>query len=493
MAAELGDYVRGRVGTELNRKYRLERLIGAGGMAAVYQAVHRNGNRVAIKVLHPFLSVDGDLRSRFLREGYVANKVNHRGAVRVLDDDAAEDGSVFLVMELLVGETLDARATRMGGRLALREVWELGCQLLEVLAAAHDQGVVHRDIKPDNVFLTDENCLKVLDFGIARIREGQTTQMTMTGRTIGTPAFMPPEQALGRSRQIDGRTDLWAAAATLFTLASGHYVHEAETVEEMLIHSGSRPARSLGAVTSEVPAAVVAVIDRALAFDRELRWPDARAMAAALDRAFRGAASSPPIAPTVLDASLGAPTVLPRTEPMRSDAAAPAFAVSTTGGVAGPTQDEAALTPAGIPRRRQVVPVIAAVLLLGTLCGGGVALFFVRQGEAPAAADPAPSSSHASASLAPTPAAPPPAPIAVAPSGIAVPPVPPAVTLAATTTGSTSTGPAPAAAEPVAPRRVSASVPLRAAKPEEATPKPNCDVPFYVDRQGIQRIRPECK
>src|SRR5215472_303700 len=100
MLDDLNDYARSRVGTSLTKKYRLERLIGIGGMATVYEAAHRNGLRVAIKILHPHLSLNADLRSRFLREGYVANKVKHRGAVRVLDDDAAADGAVFLVMEL---------------------------------------------------------------------------------------------------------------------------------------------------------------------------------------------------------------------------------------------------------------------------------------------------------------------------------------------------------------------------------------------------------
>src|SRR5258708_36370498 len=116
MRGDVDDHARTGVGTLINKKYRLERRIGSGGMASVYEAVHRNGLRVAIKMLHPHLSIDADLRARFLREGYVANKVNHRGAVRVLDDDTTEDDSVFLVMELLEGETLDARWQRHGQR-----------------------------------------------------------------------------------------------------------------------------------------------------------------------------------------------------------------------------------------------------------------------------------------------------------------------------------------------------------------------------------------
>src|SRR5690242_671717 len=114
-----------RVGTVVNRKYHLDALLGVGGMATVFAATHRNGSRVAIKMLHPELTLKADLKKRFLREGYVANSIGHPGAVRVLDDDTAEDGAVFLVMELLEGETLAARADRTGGKLPLDEVLDL--------------------------------------------------------------------------------------------------------------------------------------------------------------------------------------------------------------------------------------------------------------------------------------------------------------------------------------------------------------------------------
>lgn len=149
---ELESRARERVGATLG-KYVIERLLGVGGMAAVYAARHRNGNRVAVKVLHRELSVDGNIRQRFLREGYVANAVEHAGVVRVLDDDTAADGSVFLVMELLEGETLEARLRRKGV-LDAADVLSLTDQLLDVLAAAHGRGILHRDIKPENLFLT---------------------------------------------------------------------------------------------------------------------------------------------------------------------------------------------------------------------------------------------------------------------------------------------------------------------------------------------------
>ncbi|HEY2514825.1 MAG TPA: protein kinase, partial [Polyangiaceae bacterium] len=141
-----------RVGTVVREKWRLDRLLGVGGMAAVFAAMHRNGNRVAIKMLHRDLADVGELRTRFLREGYLANAVEHPGAVSVLDDDATADGTVFLVMELLEGETLERRWERNGRQLPVLEVLSAVDGLLDVLAAAHAKGLVHRDVKPENVF-----------------------------------------------------------------------------------------------------------------------------------------------------------------------------------------------------------------------------------------------------------------------------------------------------------------------------------------------------
>ena len=216
-----------RVGTVLRDKYTLARVLGAGGMAAVYLGVHRNGHRVAVKVLHDDAAADPDTRARFLREGYVANSIGHPGAVRVLDDDVADDGAAFLVMELLQGETLYARARRMGGRLPVGEALALGAALCDVLAAAHDKGVVHLDVKPENLFVTTERRLKVLDFGIARARLAPGAWGTHHGAALGTPAFMPPEQAHGRWDEVGPRTDIWAVGATMFALITGRLVHEA--------------------------------------------------------------------------------------------------------------------------------------------------------------------------------------------------------------------------------------------------------------------------
>src|SRR3954468_5534820 len=159
-----------RVGLVLRGKWRIDRLLGVGGMAAVYEGTHRNGKRGAIKMLHLELSADGEARARFLQEGYMANKVGHPGAVSVLDDDTEEDVSVFLVMELLRGRSVgDLAESRPGERLRVGESLRLIDQMLDVLIAAHGQGIVHRDLKPENLFLTDDGTLKVLDFGLARV------------------------------------------------------------------------------------------------------------------------------------------------------------------------------------------------------------------------------------------------------------------------------------------------------------------------------------
>jgi len=270
-----------RVGAQIREKWRLDELLGVGGMAAVYAATHRNGRRVAIKILHRETALSDDSRARFLREGYVANAVGHPGAVSVIDDDVTEDGAPFFTMDLLHGETLDQRVRRKG-RLDAAEVLAAMHQLLDVLSAAHGKGIVHRDIKPENVFLTTDAKVKVLDFGIAHLeaqeQELSTRTGTQSGQSMGTPSFMPPEQARGRWEEVDARSDLWAVGATMFTLLTGHHVHEADTMNEVLLGAMSAPAKPIALYRPELPKEVCEIVDRALAYDKEARWPSAAEM-----------------------------------------------------------------------------------------------------------------------------------------------------------------------------------------------------------------------
>ncbi len=298
-----------RVGTTINAKYRLDALLGAGGMAAVYAATHRNGDRVALKVLHPELSRTESVRARFLREGYVANKVGHAGVVRVIDDDVAPDGGVYLVMELLEGRTLEQHRVASGGRLSLPEASTLVGHVLDVLAAAHAQRIIHRDIKPENVFLTTRGVVKLMDFGIARMLDG--VQATASGTLMGTPAFMPPEQANGRIKEVDARSDVWSAGALLFVLLTGQEVHQARTTSEQMIYAATQPARSIATLMPELEPDMAQVIDVALAFEMHGRWQTAGAMGNAL-RSAGGRTSEVP--------ARSAPAPTPASHPISSSA-----------------------------------------------------------------------------------------------------------------------------------------------------------------------------
>jgi serine/threonine-protein kinase len=249
-------------------------------MAVVYAATHRNQKRFAIKMLHPELSSRQDVRARFLREGYAANTVDHPGAVAVLDDDISESGVAFLVMELLDGDSVERIWAKSGHKIPVGPALAVVHQLMDILAAAHAKSTVHRDIKPANLFVTREGQLKVLDFGIARVRDiaASMAHITGTGLVLGTPAFMAPEQALAKSEEIDARTDVWAAGATLFTLLTGRNVHEGENGQQVLIRAATTPAPSLASVAPDAPRSVMELVDRALAFDRSQRWSSAEVM-----------------------------------------------------------------------------------------------------------------------------------------------------------------------------------------------------------------------
>jgi tRNA A-37 threonylcarbamoyl transferase component Bud32 len=284
MSVELDLRARARLGTTLRGKYTLQRVLGAGGMAIVYKAVHRNRAEFAIKMLLPELSHDDEIRTRFVREGYAANSVKHPGVVAIVDDDVAEDGSAFLVMELLDGMSVDELAHRHGGRVPPNVASAIGCQLLDVIAAAHDKGILHRDIKPANLFVTRSGQVKVLVFGIARVRDlaSKGAHATQTGASFGTPAFMSPEQARGKPKEVDERSDVWAIGATLFTSITGSCVHDGESGNEITVKAATEPARSVASLAPGTPPLVAAVIDRALAFVPDQRWGSAAKMRDAL-------------------------------------------------------------------------------------------------------------------------------------------------------------------------------------------------------------------
>ncbi|HEX8796590.1 MAG TPA: serine/threonine-protein kinase [Polyangiaceae bacterium] len=283
MIDDLESRARERVGVVLGDKWTLERLIGVGGMAAVYAAKHRNGAKAAVKVLHPDLARHKEVRERFLREGYAANRVDHPGVVKVLDDDVVAEGedagTAYIVMELLEGESLQDRLER-GPPMGERDFLTIAAVVLEVLEAAHTNSVVHRDLKPENLFLVKgegtQSPVKVLDFGLARLLDGQT--ITSYGLALGTPSFMSPEQAAGRIDEIDGRTDLFALAATGFRLRTGRRIHEGANPVELVTKMANFAAPKIRTLAPETSAPFARVIDRALEFKRDDRYANAKAM-----------------------------------------------------------------------------------------------------------------------------------------------------------------------------------------------------------------------
>ena len=281
----LDDTIYARVGSVIRGKWRIDSVLGIGGMAAVYAATHRNGHKCAIKMLLPALASNTEVVQRFLKEGYVANEVNHPGAVAVLDDDVTDDGVHFLVMDFLAGEPFDsvlqAHPEGLDPMLAIRVAHDL----LDVLESAHKRGIVHRDIKPENVFILHDGRVKLLDFGIARLRQTQAAagpSRTQVGVVMGTPAYMPPEQARGQWDQVDAQSDVWAVGAVMFVALSGRHLRQAPTVNMELAQAMVEPAPPLRSVAPAVSAAVAAVVDRALLFDKSARWSSAREMQQAL-------------------------------------------------------------------------------------------------------------------------------------------------------------------------------------------------------------------
>ena len=394
-----------RVGQTLRGKWTLERLLGSGGMAAVYVARHKIGRRDAIKILHPEVAANKELAARFEQEAHAVNRFQHPGAVSILDIDTAEDGAPFLVMELLAGESLEAR--RLRAPIAPAEALRLADELLDVLAAAHACGIVHRDIKPDNLFVLPDGRLKVLDFGIARMREGQPrTLHTALGVTIGTLSYMPPEQVAGEA--IDSRADLFAVGCTLFEMASGRLPHEGATEFELMVKVGMMPAPSLASVLPGADPGLGLVVDRALAFAKERRYPDAATMQAdvralregrqppyAAARLAAGDAPNPPEGASS-PASLPAPVAPAATRyetayrPATSVGAAAAKSTAEVAAVAIPTS-----TLRGGDRRDRVLAVIAVAATL-LLCLSVVTWRVLRSSGDDLAGTAAPAASAAS-------------------------------------------------------------------------------------------------
>lgn len=332
------------VGQRLAGRYTLSALLGHGGMGAVYEAFDDAGERVAIKILEASAG-----RERFAREARILTGLRspHVVAARETGTDA---GRPYLVMELLRGHDLGERLRRER-RLSLDDTLGIGGEILEGLAAAHEAGVVHRDLKPDNVFLAEQPDgpprATLIDFGMSKQDRpaSQTAALALTtkGTVLGTPLYLSPEQA--RAGDVDARADLYGVGAILFECLTGRPPHVGETHEQVLLAICTRDVPDPRAIDPRIPRDVAKLLLRALARERDARFPTARAMAAALA------------------AVRAAPVASPALEAPSSSRAPKDLAVAGRPGAPAPSAEG---TPASAPHR----PRRLAIGLLAAACGG---------------------------------------------------------------------------------------------------------------------------
>ncbi|HEY4158001.1 MAG TPA: protein kinase [Polyangiaceae bacterium] len=273
-------------GTEVAGKYRVDRLIGRGGMGAVFQATNIGiGKRVALKFLDAEAARNREAYLRFEREAQAAGMVESAHIVQIFDSGATESGLPFLVMELLTGEDLRARLRREK-RLPVASALKIASQVLRALVRAHAAGIVHRDLKPDNVFLCarddDDSFVKIVDFGISKLARARVADtLTRQGTVLGTAFYMSPEQAES-AKDIDGRSDLFSVGAILFEMLVGRPPHVAGTYEAVLIAICTREADDVRLHVPEITAGIAAIVKKALTRDRSLRFQSAEAFLQAL-------------------------------------------------------------------------------------------------------------------------------------------------------------------------------------------------------------------
>jgi serine/threonine-protein kinase len=283
-------------GDIIDGKYRIVRLIGEGGMGAVYEAenmrIHR---KVAIKVLHSGVAQTGEAVSRFEREAQAAGRIGSEHIVEVLDLGNLPSGDRYMVMEFMDGDSLSGRI-RDRTRLTPGEIYPIMHQLLEALAAAHGAGIIHRDLKPDNVYLLKSrggkaDFVKLLDFGISKFNQlsgDSGFSMTRTGAVMGTPYYMAPEQAKG-ARDLDHRVDLYAAGVILYESVTGEVPFNADTFNELLFKIVLEQAKPVEHVVPNLDPNFAAIVNKSMAREPSQRFQTAREFQQALEQWAAGA------------------------------------------------------------------------------------------------------------------------------------------------------------------------------------------------------------
>ena len=298
-----------RVGTVLAGRYVIDEAIGEGGMATVYRAHNKLVDRpVAVKIMNPMLASDPIVRERFRREARSAQKLAHPNIIEIFDQGDTEDGTAYIVMELLRGESLAAVIQR--GRLEVDRAIHIMIQIARGIARAHDLEVIHRDLKPENIFLCrrddGSDLVKLLDFGIAKSR--QDSRLTGQGELFGTPQYMAPERILGND--TGGSSDIYALGVVFFEMLTGELPFNAPDVATFFVKHMNEPARSLQALNSRVPPALDELVGKMLAKDPKDRPIDAHRIHADLLELLREREIAAPPTPESEPLSAAAPITL---------------------------------------------------------------------------------------------------------------------------------------------------------------------------------------
>ena len=439
------------IGAVVADTYQITRLLGRGGMGSVWEAGHLRlpGKRVAIKVLHADVASDPEALARFRREAEIASRLGHPNIVEVHDFNSLPDGQPYLVLELLVGESLDSRLRR--APVSLDNAMRIAGQIGAALAAAHREQVIHRDLKPHNVFLVrlrDEadgeggELVKVLDFGISKIRGSQTIK-TLDSTILGTPQYMAPEQATGNHAAVDQRTDVFALGAIVYEMLAGRPAFAGGSIPEVVFKVVYEPHQALATLVPGLPRRVADAVDRALAKKQDDRFRDVvsfvEQMAGASISTLRRSpiVAAPPAPGDANPADPLAHTVdssrrelAPVPEPAETGAPTAETRARTDGMPGGPTTEppresiapspETGAEPAA--RRKLVATAISLLVLAGA--ASGIALMARSKSEPDAAVATGPASAQGDPAPPPTAASEPTAPIA-APADVQPAPAPP--------------------------------------------------------------------
>lgn len=366
-------------GDTIDDKYRIVKLLGEGGMGAVYEGenvrIHR---RVAIKILHSNVASSEDAVQRFEREAQAAGRIGSEHIVEVLDLGDLPSGDRYMVMEYLDGESLSDRISSTG-QMSPQTTASIIIDMLEGLKAAHSAGIIHRDLKPDNVFLlTNKNgkkdFVKIVDFGISKFSSlGGEFSMTRTGAVMGTPYYLSPEQAKGE-RQLDARADLYAVGVILYEAVAGRVPFDGETFNELLFKIVLEPIPPLSTYVPNIDPHFAAIVEKAMARDPALRFQTAEEMKLALAAWLRGQ----PAAPELL-ASASAATAARTDVRLQTARDGHAGTVMQTNGAWANTNSEQGAA-AGSKKRLIAAAAAAAILL------GGFGLYAMKSNEAEAEA-----------------------------------------------------------------------------------------------------------